>query len=79
MKMSVKRISNKGEIVIPKSIREEKGLKINSKVEVISTKNAIIIMPLKKKIRELAGLFGEKGIKNQKDLDAVTFDLLSGM
>lgn len=79
MDVSVKRIGSKGEIIIPKSIRKEKGLETSSKLEIIPTKDCILLIPIKEKLRDLAGLFGEKGVKNIKNLDAITHELLSGM
>ena len=76
---AVKQIGERGEIVIPKEIREEKGLDVNSKVEIISTKKGIIIIPLKKKMKALAGLFETKEAVNFKELDALTHELLAGI
>jgi AbrB family looped-hinge helix DNA binding protein len=79
MSLYIKKIGEKGEIVIPKIIRRQKGLEVNSKIEIIPTKNGILIMPIKKKFGELAGLFGKKGVKDIEELDAITHELLSGM
>ena len=73
-----KTVGSKGEIVIPKSIREETGLKPKQKVEIMSTKNGILIIPLVKDIRELRGLFGKGGIKNLSKIEDIMFDVMAG-
>ena len=76
MKMSTKRIGYKGELVIPKNIRQQQGLKPNSKVEIISTSNGILLVPLTKKLSDFKGLFGSKGVKDIKKLDILAQDLM---
>ncbi len=79
MEMILKRIGKRGEIVIPKNMRKEKGMEINTKVEVIDLKNGILIVPLKKKLGDLVGLFGDKGVKNIEELDVITHEFFAGM
>ena len=79
MEMTLKKIGKRGEIVIPKNMRKEKGMEVNSRVEVIDLKNGILIVPLKKKLGDLAGLFGDKGVKNVEELDAITHEFFAGM
>ncbi len=79
MSIAIKKISERGEIVIPKSIREEQGISSDSEIEIISVNGGIMLIPLKKKLGELAGLFGDKGVKNIKDLDLSIHELLAGM
>jgi len=79
MVTTVKKIGNKGEIVIPKEIREEIGLEPNNKVEIVSTKDRIVIIPLVKDVRELAGLFGRKKIKDMGELDRTIDELMAGI
>jgi len=73
-----KTVGSKGEIVIPKSIREETGLKPKQKVEIMSTRNGILVIPLVKDIRELRGLFGKGGIKNLSKIEDIMFDVMAG-
>ena len=79
MTLYIKKVGEKGEIVIPKIIRKQKGLEVNSKIEILPTKNGILLIPIKRKFSELAGLFGNKGVKDIEELDATTHELLSGM
>lgn len=79
MNIYIKRIGNKGELVIPKKIRKQNELKANSKIEIISIKNGILLIPMKEKFSDLAGLFGNRGIRNPKELDAITHELLGGI
>jgi len=79
MKAYVKKVGARGEVVIPKSIRNEKGLETNSRLEIIPTKNGILMIPIRKKVSELAGLFGDLGVKNVDELDAITHELLAGI
>ena len=79
MKIAVKNMGSRGEVVIPKDIREEKGMEENSKIEIISTRAGILIVPVKKKLSELAGLFGDKGVEDITELDAITHELMAGM
>ncbi|MBI2654805.1 AbrB/MazE/SpoVT family DNA-binding domain-containing protein [Candidatus Woesearchaeota archaeon] len=71
-----KTVGSKGEIVIPKSIREETGLKPKQKVEIISTRDRILIIPLVNNISELRGLFGKGGVKNIKKIEEIMFDVM---
>lgn len=73
-----KTVGSKGEVVIPKFIREEIGLKPKQKVEIMSTRNGILIIPLVKDIRELKGLFGKGGVKNIKKIEEIMMDVMSG-
>ena len=71
MNGTTKTIGKHGEIVIPKSIRKEKGLNSNSKVQIVSTKSGILIIPIEKDISQLAGLFGKDGAGDIKELYTV--------
>lgn len=79
MLSQIKTMGERGEIVIPKEMREEKGLGKNSKVEVVNTKNAIMLIPLREKLSDFAGFFGTTKIKDMKELDAITHELLAGI
>lgn len=79
MATATKIIGNKGELVIPKSLRKEAGIKPRQKVEIIPTRNGLLIVPLRKKLSDFAGLFGNKGVKNIKELDAAIHELLAGI
>jgi len=76
--MITKTVGSKGEIVIPKSVREKSGLKPKQKVEIMSTKSGILIIPLVKDIGELRGLFGKGGVKNMKKIEEIMFDVMGG-
>lgn len=73
-----KEVGSKGEIVIPKEIREKHGIKPKQKVEIMTTKNGILIIPLAKDIGELRGLFGKGGVKNIKKIEEIMFDVMYG-
>lgn len=77
MEALTKKIGNKGELVIPKKIRKQFGLKPDSKVEIFSLKDRIILVPIKRNFKELAGIFGKH--KKIKDLDIITEEYLGGM
>ncbi len=77
--MITKIVGSKGEIVIPKSVREKSGLKPKQKVEIISSKNGILIVPLIKDIKNLRGLFKREGYTHEKDVDDILFDMMAGI
>ena len=72
-------VGDKGEILIPKDIREESGIKPKQKVEIISSKNGVLIVPLVKDIRELRGLFKKEGYRHKKDIDNLLFKMMAGL
>lgn len=74
-----KRIGHKGELVIPKDIREQLGLKPNSKVEIILTNGGVLVVPLNKRLSDFRGLFSDKGVKNIKKLDILAQELMYRM
>ena len=76
---STKEIGSKGEIVIPKEIREKCGMKPKQKVEIISSKSGILIVPLVKNIKELRGLFKKEGYKHEKEVDDILFKVMAGI
>ncbi|MBP1912207.1 AbrB/MazE/SpoVT family DNA-binding domain-containing protein [Thermococcus stetteri] len=49
------KVSSKGQIVLPKSIREKLGINPGDEVEVLDFGNEIVIVPIKKDVR-LRGL-----------------------
>ncbi|MBO8174772.1 MAG: AbrB/MazE/SpoVT family DNA-binding domain-containing protein [Thermococcus sp.] len=49
------KVSSKGQIVLPKSIREKFGIKAGDEVEILDLGNELIIVPIKKDIK-LRGL-----------------------
>ena len=75
--MITKTIGSKGEIVIPKSVREKSGLKPKQKVEIISSKSGILIVPLVKDIQDLRGLFKKEGYKHEEDVDDILFNMMA--
>ncbi len=78
MSITIKLIGDRGEIVIPKNIRQLAGLSLHTPVEIIPVKRGVLLIPLKKKMKDFAGLFGNKGVKNIKELDSVTEQLIAG-
>ncbi|WP_456421887.1 AbrB/MazE/SpoVT family DNA-binding domain-containing protein [Thermococcus sp.] len=62
-KMTTVKISSKGQIVLPKSIREKFGIKEGDELEVLDFGEEIVIVPLKKGLK-LRGLVKfEKPVK----------------
>lgn len=74
-----KKVSNKGEILIPKNLREESGIKPKQRVEIISSKNGVFIIPLVSDIKDLRGLFGKSGIKNLNKIEDIMLEVMVGM
>lgn len=72
-------VGDKGEILIPKDLREESGIRPKQKVEIISSKNGVLIVPLVNDIRELRGLFKKDGYKHEKDIDNILFKIMAGL
>lgn len=72
-------VGDKGEILIPKDVREESGIKPRQKVEIISSKKGVLIVPLVNDIRELRGLFRKEGYKHQKDINDMLFEIMAGL
>ena len=73
-----KKIGDRGEIVIPKSLRKEIGIKPNQKVELIGSKKGIFIIPLVDDIKVLRGLFSKEGIKNLDKIEEAMFEAMAG-
>ena len=74
-----KMVGKKGEILIPKELREKSGIQPKQKVELISSKNGILIVPLVDDIKHLRGLFKKEGYKHDRDVDKVLFRLMAGL
>ncbi len=69
-----KTLGDRGELVIPKDMREENGMTTHSRVELISTKHGVLIVPLKRKLSELSGLFKNlDGAKINNIIDEMYF------
>lgn len=70
--MPVAKVLAKGQIVIPKEIREKVNISHGDKVEVKVTKEGIIIMPIKKTFTEkFAGIVkGKLSLEDLEDLYA---------
>ncbi|MBI2583786.1 MAG: AbrB/MazE/SpoVT family DNA-binding domain-containing protein [Candidatus Aenigmarchaeota archaeon] len=79
MEIAVRKLGSKGEVVIPKEIRESLKLEPEDEVEIMPAGRAIMIIPAKRSFRELAGLFGDKGVKNAKELDIIVHELMAGV
>ena len=63
---------------LEKGLREESGIKPKQKVEIISSKNGIFIVPLVKDLKELRGLFGKEGYKHKEEVDDLLFRVMAG-
>ena len=74
-----KMVGKKGEILIPKELREKSGIKPKQKVEIISSKNGILIVPLLNDVKQLRGLFKKEGYRHEKDIDGILFKLIAGL
>lgn len=72
-------VGKKGEILIPKELREKSGIQPKQKVELISSKNGILIVPLVNDVKQLRGLFKKEGYRHEKDIDSVLFKLMAGL
>jgi len=64
--MNTVTVSTKFQVVIPKQVREDMGLKAGSSFEIVSYGNRIELIPLQP-IKKLKGIF--KGISTQIDRD----------
>lgn len=73
---STKTIGSKGEIVIPRNIREKNGLEPNSKIQIISTNSGIVILPLKKNFKELSAIFKKTNLDNLNEIENLAFDMM---
>ena len=76
MTSASKKIGDRGEIVIPKNIREKVGLKEGCPIEIVQLNNSILIIPVKK-LSETAGLFKHHRKTNIKELDMAYFEYMS--
>lgn len=70
------RISSKGQLVLPKAVRDQFGLSAGSQVDIETTKQTIVLKPLPKKVRrtytidEVAGMLKYDGPPvSVKDMD----------
>mgnify|MGYP001214118122 CR=1 FL=1 len=78
MDSCTKEIGPRGEIVLPKKMRDELHLKPKTKVEIVNTGKSITLIP-KNKLSEFAGYFGKKGVKHMEEIEEVVQELLAGM
>ena len=76
--LAVKSVSDKGEIVIPKKIRDENGLTTNSEVGIISTKRGILIIPIKTRWEDFHGIFADGKSVDYKKLDIMAMEVMYG-
>ncbi|EEB74151.1 AbrB/MazE/SpoVT family DNA-binding domain-containing protein [Thermococcus sp. AM4] len=61
--MTTVRVSSKGQIVLPKAIREKFGIKEGDELEVLDFGNEIVIVPVKKDIELMGILKSDKPLK----------------
>ena len=72
-------VGKKGEILIPKELGERSSIKPKQKVEIIDSKNGILIVPLLNDVKQLRGLFSKEGYRHEKDIDGILFRLIAGL
>ena len=77
--MVTKTVSSKGEIVIPKKIREKTGIELESEVDMTITLSGILISPKKREFHKLAGLLTKNGVNDMDELDATFNELMAGI
>ena len=80
MVICMKRMGNRGEIVIPKKMREEKGFEIDGEVSIVPTKRGVLLIPASgKKAEDFVGIFGKHKIgdldKLNREVDAFMYNL----
>ena len=73
--MVTTRLSTKGQIILPKSIRDARGWKPGTEFTIDDTGNGILVKPLMlfppKPLEEIVGCLGNTGkLKTQADIDA---------
>jgi AbrB family looped-hinge helix DNA binding protein len=61
--MTTVKVSSKGQIVLPKAIREKFGIKEGDELEVLDFGNEIVIVPVKKDIELMGILKFDKPLK----------------
>ena len=66
--MEVVNVSQKGQILIPKALREKYGVKSGSKVQILETRNGLVIKPAPKDPIEAACGFLEGDFSLTRDL-----------
>jgi bifunctional DNA-binding transcriptional regulator/antitoxin component of YhaV-PrlF toxin-antitoxin module len=71
-----KRIGYRGEIVIPKRVRELAGFTTRTEVVFFPVDNGIMMIPVRKSLSELSGLFSDLKTKNSKKLDEEMFEFI---
>ncbi len=78
MESVTKKIGDRGEIVLPKKLRQHFGMQKDDEVEIIATSSGILIVPLVKDLKKLAGICGTGGMGDEKELDATIDALFAG-
>ena len=82
MQSVTKIVGKHGEVALPKEFRVRKKLKSDSRIEIIDTKDAIVIIPADVKFRDLVGMFGKgkfgkRGMKDIEEIEATMFELIA--
>lgn len=78
--MTTSTVSSKGQITIPKKVRDRLGIDRGDRVEFVFDRGGeVSLRPLKRSVRELAGLFAKPDRKTvtQEEMDASVAELLA--
>ena len=67
MKQVIKRMGKRGEIVIPKDMRKELNLKPKEQVIIQSFQMGLLILPRKKRVKDLIGIIKTKHKLTRED------------
>jgi antitoxin PrlF len=55
--MSEATLTSKGQVTIPKAVRESLGLETGDRIEFVGTDKGIVIVPVKRDLKALRGMF----------------------
>lgn len=72
-------LTSKGQVTLPKAIRDEMGLKTGDKIELVSIGNSAIIVPRNKPVESVFGLLSARAIRHTEidDYDSAVRDAVS--
>lgn len=73
-----KKMGSRGEIVIPRRLREKFGLKPNKIVDLVETADGLLISTSQKKISDFKGILGKSKI-DMTELDLITEEYMGGL
>lgn len=55
--MSEATLTSKGQVTIPKAVRESLGLEMGDRIEFVDTDRGVVIIPVKRDLKALCGMF----------------------